>query len=96
MARSSWLDENAQSTVIDEKVQSMESFVQAMSDGIIDADELVAQEKRLVDIMKKVEPTLDDETHEHVTQLLCEMSAFSTMQTLNAIWEARPKTKFVG
>ena len=96
MARVSWLDENAQTTVIDDRAQSMESFVAAMADGHIDANELAVQEARLVEVMKKVEPMLDDATHENVTELLTEMSAFSTMQTLNAIWEARPKTQFQG
>jgi len=96
MARVDWLDENAQTTVIDDRVQSMESFVAAMADGHIDADELAAQEKRLVEVMKKVEPLLDDPVHECVTELLTEMSAFSTMQTLHAIWEARPRTPFRG
>lgn len=96
MARVNWLDENAETTVIDDRVQSMDSFIAAMADGHIDADELAAQEKRLVAVMKKVEPTLDDATHQGVTELLTEMSAFSTMQTLNAIWESRPKTQFQG
>ena len=96
MARVNWLDENAQTTVIDDRAQSMESFIAAMADGHIDADELAAQEQRLVEIMKKVEPMLDDATHQSVTELLTEMSAFSTMQTLNAIWEARPRTQFQG
>lgn len=96
MARVNWLDEKSQTTVIDERAKSMESFISAMADGIIDAKELAAQEARLVEVMKKVEPKLDDATHESVTELLTEMSAFSTMQTLNAIWEARPKTQFQG
>ena len=96
MARTSWLDDNAETTVIDDRAKNMESFVDAMADGQIDGDELASQEKRLVEVMKKVESSLDDDTHEQVTELLCEMSAFSTMQTLNAIWEARPKTTFRG
>lgn len=96
MKRMSWLDDNAQTTVIDDRAKNMETFVNAMADGRIDDQELASQEKRLVELMKKVEPTLDDAAHEQVTQLLCEMSAFSTMQTLHAIWESRPKTTFRG
>ena len=55
MARVNWLDENAQTTVIDDRAQSMESFVAAMADGRIDADELAAQEKRLVDVSHAAE-----------------------------------------
>ncbi len=96
MKRNSWLDENAKSTVIDDRTKNMETFVSAMADGRIDDRELASQEKRLVELMKKVEPTLDDAAHEQVTLLLCEMSAFSTMQTLHAIWESRPKSTFRG
>ena len=96
MARTSWLDEKSETTVIDDYAKNMETFVDAMADGRIDDNELAAQEQRLVALMKKVEPSLDDSTHEQMTQLLCEMSAFSTMQTLHAIWESRPKSTFRG
>ena len=96
MARTSWLDEKAETTVIDDYAKNMETFVDAMADGRIDDNELASQEQRLVELMKEVEPTLDDDTHAQMTQLLCEMSAFSTMQTLHAIWEARPKSTFQG
>ncbi len=96
MARMNWLDEKAETTLIDDYVKNMESFVDAMADGRIDDQELTNQESRLVELMKQVEPTLDDETHQKMTELLCEMSAFSTMMTLHSIWEARPKTSFRG
>ena len=93
MARVNWLDDKAQTTVIDDRAQSMESFVAAMADGVIDASELSAQEARLVAVMKKVEPMLDDATHESVTELLTEMSAFSTMQTLNCLLYTSPSPR---
>ncbi len=96
MARMNWLDEDAQSTLIDDYAKNMESFVDAMADGRIDDQELAGQEQRLVDLMKQVEPTLDDDTHQKMTELLCEMSAFSTMMTLHSIWESRPKSTFRG
>lgn len=96
MARLSWLDDKAETTLIDNYAENMESFVAAMADGRIDDQELANQEKKLVELMKQVEPGLDDDAHQQITQLLCEMSAFSTMQTLHAIWEARPKTTFRG
>ena len=99
MARQNWLDDDGESTVIDDYAQKLTSFVEAMADGQIDADEVAGQEQRVVDLMKEVEPTLDDATHAKVTQLLCEMSALSIMQILNQLLEARlaaSKTKFVG
>ena len=99
MARESWLAADGQSTIIDDKAEKMESFVAAMADGHIDADEVAAQEKQLIAVMQEVEPLLDDATHAKVTELLCELSAFNVMQVLHDLYEARlaaSKTKFVG
>jgi hypothetical protein len=46
--------------------------------------------------MKEIEPQLDDATHEKITKLLCEISAYSAMQILHELYEARPNTKFRG
>jgi hypothetical protein len=96
MARQNWLDDDAQTTLIDDYAQNLGSFVDSMADGIVDAEEVTAQEARVVELMKTIEPQLDDAMHEQITKLLCEMSAFSVMQTLHALYEARPRTKFQG
>ncbi len=96
MARQSWLDDDAQSTLIDDYARNLGTFVDAMADGIVDAREVSEQEKRVVDLMKQIEPQLDDAMHEQVTKLLCELSAYSVMQLLHSVYEARPKTKFQG
>jgi hypothetical protein len=96
MSRKSWLDEDMQTTMIDDYSRNLETFVNAIADGRIDDKELAAQEKRVVDLMKKIEPKLDDALHGEVTKLLGEISAFSTMQTLHGLWQERPKTTFRG
>jgi hypothetical protein len=96
MPQKSWLDENAQVPQIDKYACELESFVAAMADGKIDAEELAQQEQRVVSLMREIEPQLADPLHERITQLLCELSAYSTMQTLSALYEARPKTQFRG
>jgi hypothetical protein len=96
MPRTSWLDEDQQTVRIDDYARKLTPFVDAMADGRIDDAELAAQEDRVVKLMKDVEPKLDDATHGRVTELLCELSAFSAMQMLHALFEARPKTKFQG
>ena len=62
----------------------------------MDANEVTNQEQRVVDLMKEIEPKLDDKMHEQVTKLLCEMSALSVMQVLHELYEARPKITFRG
>ena len=71
MVRRSWLDDDAQTTLIDNYAKQLSSFVEAMADGRVDEHELTAQEKHLVDLMKKVEPKLDDQLHDsHVTSCM--------------------------
>jgi hypothetical protein len=94
--KQSWLDDKAQAPLIDGYVQKLTTFMDAMADGHIDDAELQSQEKRLVTLMKEVEPTLNDAQHGQVTKLLCELTAYNVMQTLNSLQSARPKTKFRG
>ncbi len=96
MARKSWLDADAQSTLIDDYARELGSFVEAMADGVVDAKEVTNQEQRVIKLMKDIEPQLDDAMHEQITKLLCEISAYSAMQILHELFEARPKTKFQG
>ena len=94
-AKQSWLDDNA-NPLIDGYVQKLGTFVDAMADGHIDDCEVADQEKRLVASLKEVEPTLNDAQHAQVTKLLCELTAYNVMQTLNSLQSARPQTKFQG
>ncbi len=38
MARKSWLDESAQTTLIDDYARELGSFVEAMADGVVDTN----------------------------------------------------------
>ncbi len=96
MARQSWLDDAAKTTLIDDYARNLGTFIDAMADGVVDAGEVASQEQRVVELMKTIEPELDDAMHQQVTQLLCELSAYSAMQVLHSLYEARPKTKFQG
>ena len=62
----------------------------------IETRELDEQEKRVVSLMKEVEPLLSPEAHEKVTRLLCEVTAYDLMQALHMAGHARTKTKFRG
>ena len=94
--RSSWLDDESNKPIIDRYARKLTSFVEAMADGRVDAQEVAAQEARLVRLMKEVEPALSPEQHEKVTRLLCELTAYDIMQILHTLEESRPKTQFVG
>ena len=94
--KSIWFDEATQVPMVAEKAQQMESFVAAMADGKIDDTEIKSQEKRLVQLMKTIEPQLSEPLHAQVTDLLCELTAYNFMQWIHALQDARPKTKFRG
>ena len=94
--KQSWLDDSTQTPLIDSYVQKLGTFVDAMADGRVDDNELQSQEKRLVTLMKEIEPTLNDAQNGQVTKLLCELTAYNVMQTLNSLQSARPQTKFQG
>ena len=93
---SSWLDEGSSAPVIEEQARLLDSFLAAVADGKVDDKELKAQEKRLADLMKEVEPLLDDKLHPKVTQLLGELTAYNLMQVMHSMAAARPQTVFRG
>jgi hypothetical protein len=62
----------------------------------VDKAEIAAQEKRLIALMKRIEPKLDDALHAEVTQLLCEITAYDLMRVLHSMCAARPRTAFQG
>lgn len=94
--RTHWLDEASETPLIQEYAQRLTGFMDAMADGKIDAQELLEQEARLVEAMKRVEPELSDKLHDDVTRLLCELSAYNIMHTLHELAAVRSKTKFRG
>jgi len=96
MPQRSWFDEETQQPLIDDYAQQLSTFVEAMADGHIDAQEIAAQEERLVALMKEVEPQLDEQLHPRVTQLLCELTAYNVMQLLHSLQQARPLSQFRG
>ncbi|TWT41003.1 hypothetical protein RAS1_36940 [Phycisphaerae bacterium RAS1] len=94
--RLSWLDASGKSSQIDTYAKNMKSFIDAMADGKVDQHEVADQERRLVALMKKLEPKLDDAAHAAVTELLCEMAVYDLMQVLHSMYAARPQTAFRG
>ena len=54
MARTSWFDDT-DLPIIDEQVQKLESFTEAMADGVIEKQELEQQQDSLIAAMKAVE-----------------------------------------
>jgi hypothetical protein len=93
--RKSWLDDEG-GIAIDAYARQLESFLEATADGVVSADEVTAQETRVAELMREIEPQLDDTMHEQITKLLCELTVYDIMQLIHTMQEARGKTVFQG
>jgi hypothetical protein len=96
VGKTPWFDAASDSPLLAEYARKLDSFLDVVADGRVDVQELEAQEKRVVALMKEVEPLLTPEAHDKVTQLLCEVTAYDLMNTFHMAGKARPKTKFRG
>jgi hypothetical protein len=91
-----WFDDQTQAPLIDQHARKLTSFLAAVADGRVDEHELDAQEARVYNLMKEIEPQLDDALHARVTELLCELTAYDLMQMMHQMQQSRPKTVFRG
>jgi hypothetical protein len=95
-AKTPWFDDSTDTPLIAEYARKLDSFLDAVADARVESGELDEQEKRVVALMKEVEPLLSPEAHEKVTRLLCEVTAYDLMQAIHMAGHARSKTKFRG
>ncbi|MFM7414129.1 MAG: hypothetical protein ACKO6E_13120, partial [Planctomycetota bacterium] len=73
-AKTPWFDDSTDTPLIAEYARKLDSFLDAIADSRVETRELDDQEKRVVALMKEVEPLLSPEAHEKVTRLLCEVT----------------------
>ena len=96
MARASWFDDKAEHPIIQEKLETLDSFTTALADGVVSQQELAGQERRLMAAMKTVESELTDEAHAQVTTLLVELTAYNVMRLLHELKSERARMAFGG
>jgi hypothetical protein len=94
MANTGWFDERAEHSTLHERVEKLESFTNAMADGVVDTEELNAQEQRLVSAMKSLEPKLSAELHGQVTGVLIELTAYNVMRLLHELQTEHARVGF--
>lgn len=94
MARTSWFDDKAEHPVIQEQLAKLDSFTNAMADGVVERRELDAQEQRLTAAMKRLEGELSDELHAKVTTVLVELTAYNVMRLLHDLQAERARIAF--
>jgi hypothetical protein len=95
-SKTPWFDAASESELLTEYARKLDSFLDVVADGRVDAHELEAQEQRVVKLMREVEPLLSPEAHDKVTQLLCEVTAYDLMNTMHIAGKSRPRVKFQG
>ena len=88
MARASWIDDDNHPD-LDAHVSQLEHFSNALADGVISSDELTKQEGNLMAAMRAVESSLSDEQHAQVTKLLAEVAAYTVMQMMHDLAQAK-------
>jgi len=91
VARTSWFDEEAGHEAIQDRVRKLESFTSALADGVITAQELDGQEKRLVAALKAAEALLNDDQHAKLTTVLVELTAYNIMRLLHELQAERAR-----
>src|SRR5262245_11160765 len=94
--RANWFDDKTSTPLIDQYARKLTTFLNVLADGKVDDAEIKAQEKRVLDLMKEIEPKLDDALHGKVTSLLCELTAYDLMQTFYQMQQSRPRSVFRG
>ena len=94
--RTRWFDPKSGAPLIEGYARKLDSFLKTVEDGVVDDDEIADQEKRLLVLMKDIEPRLDDDLHERVTRLLCELTAYDVMQMMTVMQRSRPAPRFRG
>jgi hypothetical protein len=88
MARASWINDD-DIPALNAHVEQLEHFTQSIADGVVDGDELARQEQNLISAMRAVEKDLSDDQHAKVTALLAEAVAYTMMQVLHDLTQAR-------
>ena len=61
-------------------IASLQSWQDAIEDGIIEPHEVAAQTERVLGLLRDLEPLLDDDAHERVTRVLEEWAVLQAMQ----------------
>jgi predicted transcriptional regulator len=94
MAKTSWFDDKAEHPILQERASKLESFTNALADGVVTRRELEGQEQRLMAALKALEPELSDALHAKVTTVLVELSAYNVMRLLHELQTERARIAF--
>ncbi len=83
MGRDGWFDGRGIDLLRDDYLETHEGWQKYIADGEITADEILEQETRIVEMLKKIEPVLDDATHQALTKTLLEYEVLVNMALIH-------------
>jgi hypothetical protein len=96
MARTNWFDDKNEHPIFQDRLAKLESFTDALADGVVTQQELTGQEQRLIAAMKALEADLNDALHAKATTMLVELTAYNVMRMLHELQAERAKIAFSG
>jgi len=82
MAKSRWFDEESNELMFAKYATQMDSWKEAMADGIIEPREVEEQAAHVGRLLRALEPKLSDELHEEITGIFYEIAVLYGMLQL--------------
>jgi len=79
MARDPWFDGQGIDLLRDDFIEEHPRWQRYIADGQITAAEILEQENCIIDMLKKLEPSLNDQQHEALTKVLLEYEVLINM-----------------
>jgi len=79
MPKSSWFDDKTSEMLFFQYANQMASWQEAIADGVIDETDLARQGERVTQMLRALEPKLDDAVHEELTEVFFELAVFYGM-----------------
>ena len=79
MARGEWFNSESNELMFNKFITHMDSWQQAMADGVIDSAEVQTQADKIQGMLRVLEPKLSDALHQEITDVFYEMAVFYGM-----------------
>ena len=81
MGKNLWFDPASNQMLFNRYLTQMDSWQQALADGVIEASEVAVQAEKVSDMLRALEPKLSTEIHAELTNILYEWAVLQAMMT---------------
>lgn len=90
MTRRPWFDPETGELVFPRDAEQRDSWRAAMAEGAVTPAALRAQQERVADLLRRVEPLVPDEAHAPLTEALAEVAVLYGLQSIHLVQQLRP------